>query len=162
MTAGPPERAEPAGDQPLAGDEEAREARVADVLERVRAGVRQRQAEVSAAGAGSEEAQHKLLELKTREYVQEPLCVSPRPVVGRLLVFSRKAVFHLFLKWVVRPLLEQQNLYNQTVSRLLQEILGAEERTERRLRETEARLAALEKRQEAAGEGPGRPTDRSS
>jgi hypothetical protein len=117
--------------------------RVAEVLARVRSGVRQRQAEVAAAGTGTEEAQHKLLELKTREYVQEPLCVSPRPVVGRLLVFSRKAVFHLFFKWFARPVLEQQNLYNQTVSRLLQELLQTQERNERRLRELEARLEAV-------------------
>jgi hypothetical protein len=117
-------------------------ARVAQVLAQVRSGVRQRQAEVAAAGTGSEEAQHKLLELKTREYVQEPLCVSPRPVLGRLLVFSRKAVFHLFLKWFSRPVLEQQNLYNQTVARLLEDLLKTQEATERRLRELEARHAA--------------------
>ncbi len=117
-------------------------ARVAQVLAQVRSGVRQRQAEVAAAGTGSEEAQHKLLELKTREYVQEPLCVSPRPVLGRLLVFSRKAVFHLFMKWFSRPVLEQQNLYNQTVARLLEDLLKTQEATERRLRELEARHAA--------------------
>ena len=118
------------------------EDRVARVLAQVRSGVRQRQAEVAAAGTGSEEAQHKLLELKTREYVQEPLCVSPRPVVGRLVVFARKAVFHLFQKWFSRPVLEQQNLYNQTVARLLEELLKSQEATERRLRELEARLEA--------------------
>jgi len=121
-------------------------ARVAQVLAQVRSGVRQRQAEVAAAGTGSEEAQHKLLELKTREYVQEPLCVSPRPVLGRLLVFSRKAVFHLFLKWFSRPVLEQQNLYNQTVARLLEDLLKTQEATERRLRELEARQDSAERK----------------
>jgi hypothetical protein len=67
------------------------EDRVAKVLAQVRSGVRQRQAEVAAAGTGSEEAQHQLPELKSREYVQEPLCVSPRPVVGRLLVRARRS-----------------------------------------------------------------------
>ncbi|HTQ81440.1 MAG TPA: hypothetical protein VMM92_15685 [Thermoanaerobaculia bacterium] len=126
---------------------EGAENRVGEILAQVRSGVRQRQAEIAAAGTGTEEAQHKLLELKTREYVQEPLCVSPRPVLGRFLVFSRKAVFHLFMKWFSRPVLEQQNLYNQTVSRLLQELLQSAERSDRRLRELEARLAALEERQ---------------
>jgi hypothetical protein len=116
--------------------------RVAQVLAQVRSGVRQRQAEVAAAGTGSEEAQHQLLELKSREYVQEPLCVSPRPVVGRFLVFSRKAVFHLFMKWFSRPVLEQQNLYNQTVARLLEDLLKSQEASERRLRELEARFEA--------------------
>jgi hypothetical protein len=121
--------------------------RVARVLAQVRSGVRQRQAEVAAAGTGSEEAQHKLLELKSREYVQEPLCVSPRPVLGRLLVFSRKAVFHLFMKWFSRPVLEQQNLYNQTVARLLEDLLKAQEATEKRLRELEARLEVAERKE---------------
>jgi len=125
--------------------------RVARVLAQVRSGVRQRQAEVAAAGTGSEEAQHKLLELKSREYVQEPLCVSPRPVLGRLLVFSRKVVFHLFMKWFSRPVLEQQNLYNQTVARLLEDLLKGQEATEKRLRELEARLAALAERAEQKG-----------
>jgi hypothetical protein len=124
-----------------AGD---REGRVARVLAQLRSGVRQRQAEVAAAGTGSEEAQHKLLELKTREYVQEPLCVSPRPVLGRFLVFTRKAVFHLFMKWFSRPVLEQQNLYNQTVARLLEDLLKSQEASERRLRELEARLHAAD------------------
>jgi hypothetical protein len=124
---------------------------VARVLAQVRSGVRQRQAEVASAGTGSEEAQHKLLELKSREYVQEPLCVSPRPVLGRLLVFSRKAVFHLFMKWFSRPVLEQQNLYNQTVARLLEDLLKNQEATEKRLRELEARLAALAEKMEQKG-----------
>ena len=135
----------------MATGTEAPDERVARVLAQIRSGVRQRQAEVAAAGTGSEEAQHKLLELKSREYVQEPLCVSPRPVVGRLLVFSRKAVFHLFLKWFSRPVLEQQNLYNQTVARLLEDLLKAQEATEKRLRELEARLAALAEKMEQKG-----------
>ena len=125
--------------------------RVARVLAQVRSGVRQRQAEVAAAGTGSEEAQHKLLELKSREYVQEPLCVSPRPGLGRLLVFSRKAVFHLFMKWFSRPVLEQQNLYNQTVARLLEDLLKSQEASERRLRELEARLHAAQAPDERKG-----------
>ena len=64
--------------------------------------------------------------------LEYPYTRSVGPVVGRFLVFARKAVFHLFLKWFSRPVLEQQNLYNQTVSRLLQELLQAQERSERR------------------------------
>lgn len=135
----------------MAAETEAPDERVARVLAQIRSGVRQRQAEVAAAGTGSEEAQHKLLELKSREYVQEPLCVSPRPVVGRLLVFSRKAVFHLFMKWFSRPVLEQQNLYNQTVARLLEELLKSQEATEKRLRELESRLAVLAEKTEQKG-----------
>lgn len=119
--------------------------RVEDVLERLRAGVRQRQAEVATI-SGSELARHKLAELSAREYVQEPIAVSPRPVLGRWIVLARKAIFHLFLKWFTRPVLEQQNSYNQTVSRLIQDLMQSNEALAQRVRELEARLLELEKR----------------
>jgi len=96
------------------------EGRVAAVLEQLRSGVRQRMAEVAAVGAGADAARHRLVELASREYVEEPVPVSPRPVVGKLLVFARKAVFHLFLKWYTRPELEQQNSFNESASRLIE------------------------------------------
>jgi len=118
--------------------------RVEDVLERLRAGVRQRQAEIATI-SGSELARHKLAELSAREYVQEPIAVSPRPVLGRWIVLSRKAIFHLFLKWFMRPVMEQQNSYNQTVSRLIQDLMQSNEALAQRVRELEARLLELEK-----------------
>ncbi len=138
--------------------ETAEERRVAEVLARVRAGVRQRQAELATL-AGGEEAKLRLLELKTLEYVEEPLAVSPRPVVGRALVFLRKASFHLVLKWWARPVLQRQNRFNQVASQLLHEQAGTLERlaealgaAQQRIEELEARLEAL-----AAAErrGPG-------
>lgn len=120
--------------------------RVEEVLERLRAGVRQRQAEVATI-SGSELARHKLAELSAREYVQEPIAVSPRPVLGRWIVLARKAIFHLFLKWFTRPVMEQQNSYNQTVSRLLQDLMQSNEALAQRVRELEARLLELEKRE---------------
>ena len=118
--------------------------RVEEVLERLRAGVRQRQAEVATI-SGSELARHKLAELAAREYVQEPIAVSPRPVLGRWIVLSRKAIFHLFLKWFMRPVMEQQNSYNQTVSRLIQDLMQSNEALAQRVRELEARLLELER-----------------
>lgn len=115
-------------------------------MERLRAGVRQRQAEVATI-SGSELARHKLAELAAREYVQEPIAVSPRPVLGRWIVLSRKAIFHLFLKWFTRPVLEQQNSYNQTVSRLIQDLMQSNEALAQRVRELEARLLELEKQE---------------
>ncbi|HWM91500.1 MAG TPA: hypothetical protein VN493_12110 [Thermoanaerobaculia bacterium] len=121
--------------------------RVEEVLERLRAGVRQRQAEVATI-SGSELARHKLAELSAREYVQEPIAVSPRPVLGRWIVFARKAFFHAFLKWFTRPVMEQQNSYNQAVSRLLQDLMQSNEILTQRVRELEARLAELLRDQE--------------
>lgn len=123
-------------------------ARVEAVLERVRAGVRQRQAELATL-SGGEEIKLRLLELKTLEYVEEPLAFSPRPVVGRLLVFARKAVFHLFVKWWARPVLQRQNRYNQVASQLLHELAGNQARLAEALDRAARRLEALEPREAA-------------
>lgn len=128
-------------------------ARVAAVLEQLRSGVRQRTAEVAALGAGADAARHRLVELASREYVEEPVPVSPRPVLGRLLVFSRKAVFHLFLKWLSRPVLEQQNAFNETASRLIQDLVKQQEGLERQVRRLAAELETLA----ARGDGPPPP-----
>jgi hypothetical protein len=108
--------------------------------------VRQRQAQVATIAAGTEEARHKLVELTSKEYIQEPINVSPRPVVGRLLVFARKAVFHLFMKWFLRPVVEQQNGFNQTASRLLQDLVQSQEGLGKQVRELSAKVDALERR----------------
>jgi hypothetical protein len=125
--------------------------RVAAVLERVRAGVRQRQAELAAVGEGEEDAKLALAELRGAEFVREPQAVSPRPVVGRGLVLLRKVGFHLFVKWWVRPVLQQQNAFNQAASRLLDDLARERRRDAeraarlaRRLDELEARVEALE------------------
>ncbi len=144
--------------------------RVAEVLQRLRSGVRQRQAEAATVGGlgtgdGSGSAlglSQGLLALKTHEYVQEPVPFSHRARLGKAVVWSRKAFFHLFLKWFIRPVLAQQNAFNQAAGRMLQELAEAQERTAREARMLAGRLAALEARADeaaaaaaaaAAGEG---------
>jgi hypothetical protein len=122
------------------------EERVDEVLQQLRAGVRQRQAELATMGAGTDEARFKLVELTSKEYIQEPIALSPRPVLGKWIVFFRKAFFHLFLKWFMRPVLEQQNAFNQTAGRLIQDLVQGQEKLGRQLREMDARLTALERR----------------
>lgn len=122
------------------------EPRVDEVLQQLRAGVRQRQAELATVGAGTDEARFKLVELTSKEYIQEPIPLSPRPVLGKWLVLARKAFFHLFLKWYMRPVLEQQNGFNQTAGRLIQDLIQRQEKLARQLREMDARLTALERR----------------
>lgn len=117
--------------------------RVAEVLERLRAGVAQRRGEVASAGAGREELRLRLVELQRLEYVQEPVCTSPRPVVGRLLVFARKAFFHLFHKWYARPLLHQQNEFNRAASQLAQELAATQQDLAVAVDRLAARLDAL-------------------
>ncbi|HEX4966605.1 MAG TPA: hypothetical protein VF173_37695 [Thermoanaerobaculia bacterium] len=127
--------------------------RVAEVLQKVRSGVRQRQAEATTLAAGGEETRGGLLALKAREYVQEPAAFSHRPRWGRFIVFARKAFFHVFLKWFVRPVLEQQNGFNQAAARLIEDLVESQERTARELRQVAARLEALEQRLETDGDG---------
>ena len=127
-------------------DEPTNEPRVDEVLQQLRAGVRQRQAELATVGAGTDEARIKLVELTSKEYIQEPIPLSPRPVLGKWIVFMRKAFFHVFMKWYMRPILEQQNAFNQSAGRLIQDLLQGQEKLARQLREMDARLTALERR----------------
>lgn len=119
---------------------------VAAVLEQLRSGVRQRMAEVAAVGSGAEAARHRLVELASREYVQMPIPVSPRPVLGRVLVFFRKVVYHLGVKWLLFPLFEQQNSFNESASGLIQDLVKSQESLERQVRGLSARLEKLEAR----------------
>jgi hypothetical protein len=128
--------------------------RVAEVLQKVRSGVRQRRAESTTLAGGGEEARNGLLALKAREYVQEPVAFSHRPGLGRFIVLARKAFYKLLLKWFTRPVLEQQNGYNQAAARLIEDLMEARERTTRELRQLGGRIEALERRLED-GNPPG-------
>lgn len=125
--------------------------RVDQVLQQVRSGIRQRRAEATTLAAGAEETRNGLLALKAREYVQEPVAFSHRPRWGRLIVFVRKAFYKVFLKWFTRPVLEQQNGFNQAAARMIEDLVEAQERSQRELRQLAARLEALESRLEKDG-----------
>jgi hypothetical protein len=133
-----------------AGAAAAPDPRVEEVLQQLRSGVRQRQAEAATMGgmpggrAGS--FAQALLAIKAAEYVEEPVPFSHRPRYGQLIVRTRKAFFSFFLKWFVRPVMAQQNAFNQAAGRLLQDLAEAEERTAREVRLLAARLAELETR----------------
>jgi hypothetical protein len=137
---------------------------VAATLESLRAGVRQRRAELATLGDGAE-AKLRLLDLKAKEFVEEPIPVSPRPVFGRLLIFGRKVAFHLGFKWYMRPLLQQQNEFNQAVSTLAQDLAHRQDEIVRQLESLARRLLDIERRLEAPGspaspeapESPGAP-----
>jgi hypothetical protein len=130
--------------------------RVDDVLQGLRAGVRQRRAEAATLPEG-EATRGGLLALKTHEYVREPIAFSHRPSFGKVIVFARKAFFHLFLKWFTRPVMEQQNAFNQTSSRLIQDLVEAQERATREARQLAARVEELEQLLAARDhEGPSR------
>lgn len=140
--------------------------RVAAVIEALEAGVRQRRAERATAGADDGAARARLLEARRLEHVREPIPVSPRPVVGRLLVLARKAAYHLLFKWHARGTTEQQNAFNQATLALVEDLLAAEEAKARELARLRRRVDELEQRladagptsTEAAGAPRGGPT----
>ena len=105
----------------------------AEVARRLRAGMDQRRAEVAALseirlGPG-------LLDLERSGYVEEPIPISARPLFGPLIVFTRKVVYHLFLKWYMRPVLQQQNSFNHAASKRIQELLERNRMLEKKLEE---------------------------
>jgi hypothetical protein len=117
----------------LPEDEDLERARVAETLERLRSGVRQRQAEVSTGAGAREEVRVRLLELKSHEFLTQPPCFSHRRVLGPLIVFARKAAFQLFMKWYLHPIVQQQNRFNQIASRLLEELAEENAKLRRRI-----------------------------
>ncbi len=135
--------------------------RVEEVMQQLRSGVRQRQAETAAmggmAGGSAGGFARALLAIRESEYVEEPVPFSHRPRYGKLIVRTRKAFFSFFLKWFVRPVMNQQNVFNQAAGRMLQELAEAEERTAREVRLLAARLAELETRPAAQPPDPPDP-----
>lgn len=141
----------PEHDGPPPAEDAARE-RVAAALAGISAAVRQRQAERAGRVGSGDELAAKLADLAEREFVEEPRPVSPRPVVGRVLVFVRKAAYHLFFKWHARAVLQQQNEFNQTAGALLAELAERQRALERETARLAARLAEVERSRDGAGE----------
>jgi len=117
---------------------------VAEVLQQLRSGVRQRVAELAAAPADTGGTRAKLIEVRSREFVREPMPFSHRARLGGVIVWTRKVVYHLFLKWFTRPLLEQQNAFNQASSAVAQELAARQEELARRLDLLQRRVDRLE------------------
>lgn len=117
------------------------EDRVAAALDQIRASVRQRTAELSTLADRDEHRNLRLVELRQAEFLQEPFPVSPRPGVGKFIVWVRKAWFHLFQKWYTRPLLIQQNRYNRAVTAMIEDLLRDQKQLDSELRDLRQLLA---------------------
>lgn len=120
------------------------EQRVAAALAQIQASVRQRTAELSTLGDRDEHRNLRLVDLRQSEFLQEPFPVSPRPVIGRLIVWIRKAMFQLFQKWHSRPLLIQQNRYNRAVRAMIEDLLRDQKQLDSELRDLRRLLAERE------------------
>lgn len=125
-------------------DEAAERARVAESLDRLRSSVRQRQAELTTATGQSDDMRLRLADLQAGEFIQEPVAVSPRPVIGPVLVWCRKAFFHFFMKWYLRPLLMQINQFHGSVGAVVRDLVEANRLLGEENRKLAARLHALE------------------
>jgi cell division protein FtsB len=113
-------------------------------LNELRSSVRQRQAELATIGDQSDEFRLRLADLRSGEFLQEPVAVSPRPLFGPLLVFMRKAFFHLFMKWYLRPLLTQLNSFNNSAAGLIRDLVDANRGLGEENRKLRRRVEALE------------------
>lgn len=118
--------------------------RIADSFNRLRSSVRQRQAELATATGPSDEMRLRLAELTAGEFIQEPVAVSPRPLLGPLLVFARKAFFHLFMKWYLRPVLMQINQFHASLGGVVRDLVEANRLLGDENRKLQARIHDLE------------------
>ncbi len=106
-----------------AGSESAEDADVAAVLATVRAGVRQRRAELATISEEIEKLPPALALVHELQYVDEPVCESHRPVVGRFIVLAKKFFYQAFMKWYLDSLVRQQNAFNRATSEALRDLL---------------------------------------
>jgi hypothetical protein len=110
---------QPSHDQPGATPEAAR---VADTLARIRAGVRRRHAWTATMSESARLIPSTLAQVQAAQQLQEPVPTSHRGLVGRPLVFAKKVVYRLFMRWYMRAIVEQQTAFNRAVTTALQDL----------------------------------------
>lgn len=115
------------------------EIQVAEVMQQIQIGVRQRQAELAAWGdrariQGGEQFEQRLRELQDKAHIKERPFVSHLPIIGRFVAFFRETWNSVATKWYVRPMLHQQNIFNQTVTQVIREYLETQSDTNSQLR----------------------------
>ncbi len=118
---------------PESGGEAPDAVRVAATLDRVKAGVRQRQAALAAEGEHLKDLPASLRLMYEKRYPEEPVCSSHRPLLGPLIVFAKKSVFRLFVQWHVRGLVQQQNAFNRAATMALKDLFERQRSLEERL-----------------------------
>lgn len=115
--------------------------RVGEVLDQIRAGVRQRQAELATVDQRLAELPASLARVHEIQYVEEPQSVSHRPIVGRVIVLFKKAFYQAFMKWFMSSVIEQQNAFNRAVATALTDLFERQKRLAESLRRLEEDLA---------------------
>jgi hypothetical protein len=72
-------------------------------------------------------------ELQSRATVRERPFVSHLPIIGRFVALFRETWNSVAAKWYVRSILQQQNLFNQTVVQVVQELHDYLDQTEEQI-----------------------------
>lgn len=99
---------------------------VADTLERIRAGLRQRRSELAALDAHTAPLPGPLAEVRAQAQLEEPSFYGEGG--SRLQSFLQKVIYHLFSKRHHRSLLRQQSRFNRSVDLALAELFDRQER----------------------------------
>jgi hypothetical protein len=122
------------------------EIRVAEALQQIRAGIRQRQAELAALNLDKEKpTSQRFRDLHAHAYIQARPFTSQTPIIGRLIVFVREMWCSVATKWYMHPILRQQNTLNQAVVQTLQEISETQNDTQQRLDQIEQQLISMDR-----------------
>ncbi len=110
-------------------------ARAADVLAQIRAGVRQRQALLATQPEDAPQLPASLAQVHATQYLERPVPQSHRRWLGPPIVFAKKVVYHVFMKWYLGSVLEQQTAFNRAVAVALQDLFEQQRSLARALAE---------------------------
>lgn len=95
---------------------------VAETLLRVRAAVRQQHALVATIPDDTRQLLARLEEVQALQVLEEPVPHSHRGWFGRPISQVKRAVYRLFTKQYLQPLMHRQNTFNRAVTLALQEL----------------------------------------
>lgn len=109
---------------------------MADVLAQVRAGVRQRQALLATRPEDPRELPASLAQVLATQHLERPVPRSHRRWLGPPIVFAKKAVYHLFMKWYLASLFEQQAAFDRAVAVALQDLFDRQRELTRAMAES--------------------------
>ena len=113
------------------------------LVEELREGMQRRRSQL--AGQSRSLSSAGLHELESTEFLEEPPAMSAKPLLGGVIVWSRKLFRHLFLKWYTVPLLRQQNSFNRNATLSFRDIVQRNQKLQRELDDLQRRVEALER-----------------
>lgn len=116
--------------------------RVAEVLAQLRAGVRQRQALLATVPEETLQLPASLAQVQATQYLERPVPHSHRRWLGPPIVFAKKVVYHLFMKWYLSSLLQQQTDFNRAVAVALQDLFERQRALARAIAESRGASSA--------------------